>query len=343
MTKEEFESLINRYLSGEASGREEQIVEDFFTAQERKEPADLHTLSDSMWAAIEDRIHDKALVVRQNVIGNGKTNTRKRFWRGISIVVTLLIAFFYGYYQGIFNTETTSQPWIVLDTPKGQKSIVTLADGTRIFLNGGSSISYPEVFQPEKREVRLSGEAFFEVTPNPERPFIVTSRAVTTKVLGTSFNVRAFSEKDISVTVASGSVRVEVESAMSPSGSGHANAVTLQPNSQAIYNAGHREFTVREVNIEKQLAWKDNTLFFEDTSIEEVAAILERWYNVDIVFDNELIRSCRINGKYKDQSLESVIKSIQYMYHIDFVFVLPNQIHLKGKGCKIQAAAFNSS
>lgn len=343
MTKEEFEALINKYLSGEASPREEQIVEDFFTAQERKASADIYALSDTMWAAIQDRIHSGELVLQHDTDDEKRAITPRRYWIASTLAIAVMAILAFGYFQGVFTKETADRQWITLDTPKGQKSIVTLADGTRIFLNGGSSIIYPEVFLADKREVTLTGEAFFEVTPNPRQPFIVSTGAVTTKVLGTSFNVKAFSEKNISVTVATGSVRVELEPATPSSKSSQPKAVILQPNSQAIYEAGHRAFTVKEVKLEKHLAWKDNTLFFEDTSIEEVAAILERWYNVDIVFDNNLIRTCRINGKYNDQSLESVLKSIQYMYHVDFVFVLPNQIHLKGKGCNAESVALNSS
>ena len=338
MTKEEFEALINKYLSEETSEREDQIIEDFFAAQERKESEEHYSPSESMWSSIEDRIRHKDFPRKNNPVDKKRTGlSNRRFWKIVSVAAVLATAFVYLYFRSPFITEANTAPWITLDAPNGQKSIVTLADGTRIFLNGGSSVSYPEVFLAAKREVKLSGEAFFEVAGNPKQPFIVTAGNVTTKVLGTSFNIQAFPDKEISVTVATGRVRVEIGShEPGPDDSTEADRLILMPNDQAIYNPDHGVLTVAEVNIEKYLAWKDNTLLFEDASIEEVAKTLERWYNVTIVFDNDRIKTCRINGKYKDQSLESVLKSIQYMYHVDFRFSLPNKVNLNGKDCNAQ-------
>lgn len=338
MTKEELEALIGRYLSGDASEAEERIIDDFFAAQEKNESAEDNTVSEAMWAHIERGIHHPAFIEYSPAHEAKVRLSNRRMWMKTSAAVALLLAIVYVIFQGPFTAESNHRTWITLDTPYGQKSIVTLPDGTRIFLNGGSSISYPEVFAPEKREVNLSGEAFFEVAPNPQQPFIVAAGGVITEVLGTSFNVQAFPDKRVSVTVASGKVRVAVgsPSAQAEGDSVSASRVILAPNDQAIYSPGQGGFTVTEVNIERYLAWKDNTLLFEDMSIEEVAGMLERWYNVTIVFDNDIIKTCRVNGKYKDQSLESVLQSIQYMYDVDFAFTLPNKVRLNGKGCNLQ-------
>jgi ferric-dicitrate binding protein FerR (iron transport regulator) len=327
MTKKEFEDLINRYLSGDASESEEELINDFFAVQERKHPVEDNQLSESMWAAVDSQTRPKDC----RDTGDG---SRKITWLAVAASVVLVAATVFVYVIKSYSAEDDSHKWVTLDTPYGQKSIVSLPDGTRIFLNGGSYISYPEVFDPKQREVRLQGEAFFEVAPNPDRPFIVRSGDVVTKVLGTSFNVQAFPDKHVSVTVATGRVQVALGTVdQNSTVESSAREVILTPNDQAIYQPGQPGFTVTDVDLERYIAWKDNTLFFENMTLEEAARTLERWYNVTIEFDSDLIKGCRINGKYQDQSLESVLKSIQYMYHIDFDFTLPNKVRLTGDGC----------
>ncbi|MDQ2658631.1 MAG: DUF4974 domain-containing protein [Bacteroidota bacterium] len=340
MTKEEFEALIHRYLAGKASESEEQMIDDFFAAQERKRPIETSSFSESMWTSVESRIQDDLSLVEVEA-ARPSAGSKRRLWVTAFFMVILVTGGLYAYLDGSWSKEEAPK-WVSLDVPYGQKSLVTLADGTRIYLNGGSFIRYPEVFRPEKREVKLSGEAFFEVTPDPNRPFVVTSGDVTTQVLGTSFNVQAFPNQQVSVTVATGKVQVEVEIPEGDIGSADVQRrVILTPRDQATYKPGEQGFTVREVDLERYLAWKDNTLLFEDASLEEVARLLERWYNVTIVFDNELIKTCRINGKYKDQSLERVLQSIEYMYHVTFEFTMPNRVRLNGNGCN--ARVVNSS
>jgi len=323
MTKEEFEALINRYLAGEATARDEQIIDEFFASQERKNSPVDHDVRESMWASIEDRIFPRTAAY-------GARRSSGIWVRAAAFVSILLIAFLgYTYVDEWFGADQ-STPWVTLDTPFGQKSIVTLPDGTRIFLNGGTVVSYPEVFHPDKREVKLSGEAFFEVAADPHHPFVVQTGHVTTEVLGTSFNIQAFPGRDISVTVATGKVQVETGKETEPG----SQRVVLKPNEQAVYQSGKTGFTVSEVDLGKYLAWKDNTLLFEDASLEEVARLLERWYNVTIEFDNDVIRNCRINGRYKDQSLERVLQSIAYMYDIEYRFTFPNKVRLNGPGCR---------
>ncbi len=340
MTKEEFEALIQRYLAGKASESEEQMIDDFFAAQERKRPVGASSLSESMWASVESRIEDDLSSVEVEA-ARPSSGSNGRRWVVAFFSVILVASGAYAYLQSSWSEEEAPK-WVSLDVPYGQKSLVTLADGTRIYLNGGSFIRYPEVFRPEKREVKLSGEAFFEVTPDPNRPFVVTSGDVTTQVLGTSFNVQAFPNRQVSVTVATGKVQVELEVPESENDDADVQRrVVLAPNDQATYKPGEQGFTVREVDLEKYLAWKENTLMFEDASLEDVARLLERWYNVTIVFDNELIKTCRINGKYKDQSLERVLQSIEYMYHVTYEFTLPNRVRLNGDGCNVRVV--NSS
>ena len=204
-------------------------------------------------------------------------------------------------------------------------------DGSRVYLNSSSTLSYPATFPSDKREVFLEGEAFFEVIRNENRPFLIRSGNITTRVLGTSFNVNAFDANNISVSVANGKVQVDVDDA-SGTASSPSKSVVLLPDQQAIYHK-QNGLTIASIDVERFIAWKNNTLHFEDASLQEVAAVLERWYNVTIEFDDPRIEKCRINGQYKNQTLNSVLKSIQYMYKINYEFSEGNKLKLYGKGC----------
>lgn len=325
MTKEEFSRIIDRYLAGEATLAERNLVDDFFNAQEPKKLLENATLSDEMWRAVEARLH-KA--------GSPAVNVRRRNKRAYvvvsTVIVLLLSAGLFYYYQR--QADNVSPTMITRASAYGQKLIVTLTDSSKVYLNSGSSISYPPVFAPGVREVVLNGEAFFEVKRDTSRPFIVRSGNVTTKVLGTSFNVQAFAGQPISVTVATGKVQVE---ALHPSKESDDKVVEerviLRPLEQAtLHDDG---LITTEVDTAKFLAWKNNILRFDDASIADVAHELERWYNIQIAIENDRILNCRINGQFKDQSLVSVLKSIHYMYNIDFKYTNQTQIILYGKGC----------
>ena len=110
------------------------------------------------------------------------------------------------------------------------------------------------------------------------------------------------------------------------------NSVVVLPDHQAIYHK-QNGLTIASIDIERFIAWKNNTLHFEDVSLQEAAVVLERWYNVTIEFGDPEIKKCRINGQYKDQNLKSVLESIQYMYKINYEFSEGNKLRLYGKGC----------
>lgn len=329
MTSEDFDKLIDKYVSGKASPDEERLIDEFFSSQQKKLDLQHYKLSDSMWRSIEDRIQEET---SGKVHFSSSAETRKKYSKVILASLAVLIfigaAGWYLSGKGLFGSWDETK-FITSSSPRGQKSLITLPDGSRVFLNSESSISYPEFFSEDKREINLIGEAFFDVTRDENRPCIIHSGNVTIKVLGTSFNIQAFEGKDVHVTVATGKVQVDAKSKQT---NRPENQVVLTPNQQAVYN-DQNGFVTTEVNAEQFTAWKTNTLFFADTPLQDAAAILERWYNVTIEFENDKIRQCRINGQYKDQTLTGVLTSIQYMYKIDYKLTNENKIILYGKGC----------
>lgn len=333
MTREEFYRLIDKYLSGNASPAEESLMDDFFDANERQCVQEQYKFGERLWTSIKRRLDIKNSPP-PTFRGTNKTSFGIR---GILVPLTILIAIV-AVFTLLNNNGTLfssdEDEWITFSSSRGEKSMITLTDGSRVYLNSGSSILYPETFLSEKREVVLSGEAFFEITRDANRPFLIRSGHVTTAVLGTSFNIQAYPDKIVRVTVATGKVRVDVKPEENKQFHNRkSKSVTLNAHEQAIFTDGNSELITSKVDINQFIAWKENTLQFKDASLEEVADQLENWYNVTIEFKGEALKNCRINGRYKDQSLSKVLKSIQYMYQIEFKFEKQNKVLLYGRGC----------
>ncbi len=163
--------------------------------------------------------------------------------------------------------------------PIGSRTIVQLSDGSEIHLNYGSKIKYPQFFSGDTREVTLSGEGFFEVAHNPEKPFIVKTVGLSVKALGTAFNVLAYPGDDIiETTLVNGKVVLEQNEA-----DGKTKTIgAMEPGQHVEYNIKTGAVSSTKGSIEKFVAWKDGKLVFEDTPIIEVAERLSRMFNVDI-------------------------------------------------------------
>ena len=318
MTDEEFVQLIERYTSGQATEGEKRLMDAFFEGNERKQTEPDPMVSQAMWQ------HITSAVEREPVSGV-RPNSRRNL---VAIACSLLVVAIVGYF-GYLRYAAESTELITKTALPGEKSIVTLADGSKVYLNSGSSISFPKIFDQSAREIMLEGEAFFEVVRNPKQPFIVTTGDIVTRVLGTSFNIEAFSDDDIKVSVATG--RVQVSQGNKDSQEGSSQTIFLDPSQQVTYQNHH--FTLSYVDIENATAWKSNTLRFDETPLSTVGVVLSRWYGVTISFDNADIVNCRINGQFKGQQLEEVLRSIRYMYNIEYEITTPNKVKLFGKGC----------
>lgn len=181
-----------------------------------------------------------------------------------------------GYNQRI---ETDKTAYSTLVVPYGRKADVTLSDGTKVWLNSGSRLVYPNNFKGSKREVFLQGEAFFDVAHNKEKPFHVYAKDVDVKVLGTSFNVRAYNDEPTLKTVL-------VEGSVALSGAGSTNnAVQLTPGRMAVYEAG-KPFSLSNVNTEIYTSWKDGYLYLQNEPLQNLLKTLVRYYNIPVQLEN---------------------------------------------------------
>ena len=192
-----------------------------------------------------------------------------------------------------------------LVTAIGGEYALILSDGTRVWLNADSELEYPVEFVKKERIVKLSGEAYFEVAPNPEQPFIVEAGGIQTRVLGTSFNIQAYrNEKSVYTTLLTGSIRVAVADG--------GDAVVLTPGREAIWEKGSGAIQVEAVNAEDAIAWRYGNFIFEEEDIEVVMRMLSRWYEVEFVFDGGRKEKHTFSGRMsKDESLDTVLETIE--------------------------------
>ena len=210
-------------------------------------------------------------------------------------------------------------------TQKGQRATITLMDGTKVYLNANSKISFPEQFSADKREVKLEGEAFFEVARDVKKPFIIQSGELITTVLGTSFNIRSFANEPQAVSVATGKVKVNASD-----NNGHTEELFLTPNQQAYYDG---ELCKNDIDIRQAIAWKDKIIQFDDISLAEATVVLENWFGVSIQIEGENIKQCKISGQYIDEDLTNVMESFRHILGIKYQFTDARNLIIEGKGC----------
>ncbi|MGN6421212.1 MAG: FecR family protein [Pseudobacter sp.] len=206
----------------------------------------------------------------------------------------------------VYNTMTT---------PKGRQFQFTLPDGTKIWLNAASSIRYPTTFKAKQRQVYISGEAYFDVAKDVSKPFIVSvDKQVEIQVLGTAFNINAYSnEGDIRTTLEDGMVKVKNISQGIPEAVN--KELVLKPGQQAIVSTGNNSLSPaitleQDADIEKITAWKKGIFNFEGLSLVQVMKELERWYDIDVVYEGKP-PVIRFYGKMgKDLSLKDLLEAL---------------------------------
>lgn len=185
---------------------------------------------------------------------------------------------------------------------RGQKLTIMLQDGTKVKLNSESYIIYPKEFDKNVREVVISGEAYFDVVHYNNWPFVVKSKDVQTKVLGTSFNVMSYpDEKMVQIALVEGNVQVSTRDKPT---------VLLKPMEMAsVVNEGE-EIEISPFDLDKVTAWKDNRLVFKEASFEEVESRLGRWFNVDFVYDKGLVFEGGYKGDFSKESLKMILEGM---------------------------------
>ena len=205
--------------------------------------------------------------------------------------------------KGLQHTSASDHLLTEISVNHGEHKQVTLPDGTVVHLNAGTVMRYPTEFTSDIRLVEMEGEAFFNVMRDEGKPFIVRTRQADVKVLGTSFNVKAYQEDELmAVSVRTGKVEVDMPESV----------MRLLPNEQIIVNNTNGEILKKNEDAQKVTAWLQGGLYFNRTPISSVIHDLERMYNQEIVLDPNVVFDDYIYGEHDNKSLEAVLNAIQY-------------------------------
>ncbi|BDU25147.1 FecR family protein [Flavobacterium sp. GSB-24] len=214
-------------------------------------------------------------------------------------------------YEDSKNKANKQIAYNTLTTPYGRQFSLVLSDGTKVYMNAGSTLEYPVVFQGSERLVKLSGEAYFEVVHNSKIPFRIKVKEQIIEDIGTAFNVSAYKdEKSAAVTLVEGSVKVKKKQ----------SEVIIKPGEQAVTVDGNNNITVREADFDSALAWKNGLFHFSDQQLDVVLKQIARWYNLEIEYQGG-IPSKTINGEiYRNMDgvqVLAVLKNLGVNYKLE--------------------------
>ncbi|MGC3944685.1 MAG: FecR domain-containing protein [Chryseolinea sp.] len=318
--------LIVRYLSNEATTEEQEELLDWVSASpDHQRLFQQYALAwnreDILTPAINKSRSLQSLNSRIDLIEEEVVIHTPPMWLKVAATVSVLAVCSILVWRLLLPSDDIE--YAEANTSPGQRTTIQLSDGSTIHLNASSSLRYPARFTGGTREVYLRGEAFFEITRDPSKPFIVHTDKVATEVLGTSFNIDADSAA-VAVTVATGKVKV----------SDQLQQEVLLPNEhvEVVRRSGH--MTRSHVNVNAVLAWMNNTLVFDNIALGEAARKLERWYGVRVMLDNVRLSHCRITGTYRNESLRHVLEAITFTTGAKFQISANGSVTLSGNGCE---------
>jgi len=244
----------------------------------------------------------------------------KIWWKSgyaIAASVALLVMTTISVY--IINKETNTP--VVYQTTKGEKRKVTLPDGSVVMLNADTQLELASDFGQSARRLTLNGEAYFEVTSNPNQPFIISTLHSMTEVVGTAFNLKAYSnDADVALNVTEG--KVKFGSTLS------AETILVSASQGAILNIPAQ--TITPIQTIENLTWRDGVISFKDESLANAAAYLSRWYDISISVD-ESIKTKKITGQFQNKSIVEVLDYIKLALDIDYISIEAKQYKLLPK------------
>ena len=299
------ETLLPRYCTGQVTDIERQQVKNWMNESEEnrrivRENFVLYLTSGQKRVNVE-----KALCkVKQHMSPHKRTTWLQWIQRiaAVLFIPVVAAATLLVYYQ---NGEESISPQIwKVNVKPGMTASLTLPDSTIVYLNSGSSLSYPSFFNGKKREVALSGEAYFQVTPNPNKKFIVsTPHQSRIEVLGTCFNIEAYEQdNEITTTLIKGKVNFLYNKNDST------RQITLSPSEKLIYTPETNKVKLCKTTGISETAWKENKIIFDNTPLEEILHIVGKTYNVEFIIKNKNLKKRKFTGCFNNQPLERVLE-----------------------------------
>jgi transmembrane sensor len=268
-----------------------------------------------------------------SAVGNGEKNTRKKIlWSAFLLIFFASVFLLFRNLPsrpGLFISTVTPKINSEISTKNGSKTNIVLPDGSLVWLNAGSTLSYDRNYGNSIREINLTGEAFFEVVHNSAKPFIIHTSIMDIKVLGTKFNVKSYpSDKTVEATLIRGSIEVSVKNRPN-------QKIILKPNQKIVLTNTQRTpienapigrlkdreapvLAIHNLTYEPstgdilETSWVENKLIFQDEPFNELAAQMERWYGVNIRFEDSSKEAMRFTGSFKNETIQQALEALRF-------------------------------
>lgn len=333
MNRQEFQSLLKRYREGLCSAEERRIIESFDQNLLRNDNTVLDDLASR-------QLEEEYLLFVNNRLQSEERKVTSSFkWApyvyGIaaSVVILFVVSIYFVVRSPMTSTTDflLSDDFRVISNDKATAFTVTLSDSSKITLEPGATLKYKEQFSSEIREVQLKGVAFFDISRDPNRPFVVYTRDVVTRVLGTSFTIRALeNERNVTVSVKTGRVSVMALTGDKSQGS----ETILTANHRAIVDLEEKTVMATLVEVPQHVISSDEIkrMRFDNASVSDVFLALEKMYGIDILFDDNTFSACKIRTSISDgemfNRLDIICNAIGATYTVEGTYVA---IH--GSGC----------
>lgn len=341
MRSQEFKALLEKFSRGECTPQEEKLINDWYENIESSDepvPA-LSEMSPEYRQIIEDRLWSK--------VNPHPPAKKKTVWYYAAAAVLMIgLAAAYTLFDSADEVKPVGENTTTTPATKDTKehfanntstpTKIQLADGSIVTLQPKSELSFDRNFDGAFREVYLSGEAFFDVKRDENRPFRVYSEEIVTQVLGTSFTVRAYvDDKEVTVAVKTGKVSVYAKHHHETSKEASEKPIILVPNQQAVYNR-NIDKVVKELVDEPAIVLPESNLFrmsFDEAPVTHIFDVLEKNYGIDIVYDKEILGKCMLTTAMSDEGLferiEVICKAIKANYRVTDGVIL-----IDSEGCE---------
>ena len=329
---------INEYLEGKESLEDKRIIAEWFdNLQAEKE---LRSRSMQYWDKMENNPdtgdYNEGLALGQiyrkikldEIKNKSGTSSVLRILRIVTrIAAVLFIPLLVMYITNLnhIDFKDSKIAYTEIYSPPGSRTKFYLPDGSNGWLNGGSYLKYPQIFLGKTRNVTLRGEAYFEVVTNPDRPFIVTGKRLDIIAKGTAFNVSAWDdESGAKIVLVHGKLEIYRKT------NDHSKLIAkLLPNQLLNYLPKGSESFIQRVDVGKYISWTQGKLVFDDDPFNDVVQQINRWYNVNIIIKDDILRSYTYVATFQDESLDEVLKMLKLSAPIEYKNVKRKQ-HIDG-------------
>ncbi|WPV02052.1 FecR domain-containing protein [Mucilaginibacter sp. cycad4] len=328
--------LFQKYL--DASCTAEEFAELFELMAKEDNLAEIEGLLEKLWADTEVKpgadaegdhqevLYNKLLeiVKKEKNVYSFQKRSSKTIIRSVAATIALLIC------AGLYFLNTRPKPIplqarVAMPKPVRHVQEIRLADGSVVTLNKNSHLDYPAKFIGKTREVYLTGEAYFDVRHDPLHPFLVHTGQITTRVLGTAFNIKSTGSL-IEVTVTRGKVKVSAPKK---------TLGIVLPNHQISYNEINNQSSINILNAKTTILWKETDLVMDHMTLKEAAAVLTERYGIKVILDNEKIGSCRFSATFLNTTgMEQVVKVLSHLNNLSYKWNGAGEVILSGSGCE---------